>query len=163
MSAPTMSYSIGGIDVGTLIDDTHIYETEGINKVVGVAIAKNAGVLNTNASGELQVCPINGLGPFYFPGEAAFAADLRGSVYGQKARGIKYVLKNSATLTANDPVRRSATVPGQVERFVKGTDSLELLVGYYRGLATQAADLTAKDTLQANATGTGLLCVIEKA
>jgi hypothetical protein len=50
-----------------------------------------------------------------------------------------------------------------VEKFIKGTDSLEILVGYFRGLASQAADLTAKDTLQANATSTGLLCVIEKA
>lgn len=163
MSAPVMEYTIGGIDVGTLIDDTHIYETEGINKVVGVAIAKNAGVLNTNASGELQVCPTNGLGPFYFPGEAATAADLRASVYGQKARGIKYVLKNSTNLVANDPVKRSTTVAGQVEKFVKGTDTFEQLVGFFRGLATQAADLTSKEVLQANATSTGLLCVIEKA
>jgi hypothetical protein len=163
MSAPQMTYSIGGIDVGTLIDDTHIYETEGINKVVGTAIAKNAGLLNTNASGELVVCPVAGLGPYYLPGEAALAADLRASVYGTKARGIKYVLKNSTNLVANDPVKPSTTVPGQVEKFIKGTDSLEKLVGWYRGLATQAADLTSKNVLQANATSTGLLCVIEKA
>lgn len=163
MSAPTMSYSIGGIDVGTLIDDTHIYETEGINKDVGVAIAKNAGVLNTNASGELQVCPVDGLGPFYFPGEAAAAADLRASVYGTKARGIKYALKNSTNLVPNDPVKPSTTVPGQIEKFIKGTDSLEKLVGWYRGLVTQAADITSKAVLQAAATETDLLCVIEKA
>lgn len=174
MSAPTMSYTIGGIDVGTLVDDTHIYETEKINKVVGVAINKNAGVLNTNASGELQVCPVNGLGPFYFPGETvtrladgtlicATAAMLRASVYGQKARGIKYALKNSTNLVANDPVKRSTTVPGQVEKFIKGTDSFEVLVGFYRGLVTQAADLTSGEVLQANATSTGLLCCIEKA
>lgn len=174
MSAPTMSYTIGGVDVGTVIDDTHIYETEKINKAVGVAINKNAGVLNTNASGELQVCPTTGLAPFYFPGETvtqladgtlvcATAAMLRASVYGTKARGIKYALKNSTNLVANDPVKPSTTVAGQVEKFVKGTDSLEKLVGYYRGLVTQAADLTAGDVLQANATSTGLLCVIEKA
>ncbi len=163
MSAPQMSYSIGGVDVGTLIDDTHIYETEKINKVAGVAIAKNAGLLNTNASGELQICPTTGLAPFYFPGEAALAADLRASVYGTKARGIKYALKNSTNLVANDPVKPSTTVPGQVEKFIKGTDSLEKLVGWYRGLVTQAADLTAGDVLQANATSTNLLCVIEKA
>lgn len=166
MSAPTMAYAQGGIDVGTLIDDSHIYETEGINKVVGVAIAKNAGVLNTNAAGELQVCPINGVGPFYLPGEVALAADLRGSVYGTKAKCIKYVLKNSTALVANDPVKRSATVPGQVEKFlIAGAtpDNVNVLVGYYRGLATQGADITSKDVLQAAATTTGLLCVIEKA
>lgn len=174
MSAPVMEYGIGGFDVGTIIDDTHIYETEKINKVVGVAINKNAGVLNTNATGELQVCPVDGLGPFYFPGETvtqlangtlicATADMLRASVYGTKARGIKYVLKNSTNLVANDPVKRSTTVPGQVEKFIKGTDSLELLVGWYRGLATQGADLTGGDVLQANATATDLLCVIEKA
>lgn len=169
-----MTYAIGGVDVGTLADDTHIYETEKINKAVGVAINKNAGVLNTNASGELQVCPVDGLGPFYFPGETvtqlangtlicATADMLRASVYGTKARGIKYTLKNSTNLVANDPVKRSTTVPGQVEKFIKGTDTFEELVGWYRGLLTQAADLTAGDTLQANATSTGLLCVIEKA
>ena len=169
-----MSYGVGGFDVGTLIDDTHIYETEKINKAVGVAINKNAGVLNTSAVGELQVCPVDGLGPFYFPGETvqqlangtlicATADMLRASVYGTKARGIKYVLKNSTNLVANDPVKRSTTVPGQVEKFIKGTDTFEELVGWYRGLATQGADLTAGDVLQANATSTGLLCVIEKA
>lgn len=174
MSAPVMSYTIGGYDVGTVIDDTHIYETEKINKAVGTAINKNAGLLNTNASGELQICPTTGLGPFYLPGETvtqladgtlicATAAALRASVYGTKARGIKYVLKNSTNLVANDPVKPSTTVPGQVEKFIKGTDSLEKLVGWYRGLASQAADLTAGDVLQANATSTGLLCVIEKA
>lgn len=175
MSAPQMNYDMGGsIDVGTLMDDTHIYETEKINKTVGVAINKKAGVLNTNASGELQVCPVDGLGPFYFPGETvteladgtlicATAGMLRASVYGTKAKGIKYVLKNSTTLVANDPVKRSTTVPGQIAKFVKGTDSFEELVGWFRGLALQEADLTAGDTLQANATGTGLLCVIEKA
>ena len=111
MSAPHMTYGNIDIDVGTLVDDGHLYETEGINKVVGVAIPKNAGVLNTNASGELQICPVGGLGPFYFPGEDAKAADLRGSVYGTKARGIKYTLKNSTNLVANDPVKRSGTVP----------------------------------------------------
>jgi len=163
MSAPTMTYSIGGVDVGTLIDDTHIYETEGINKVIGTAIAKNAGVLNTNATGELQICPINGVGPFYLPGEAALAADLRASVYGTKARGIKYALENSTNLVANDPVKRSTTVPGQVEKFIIATDAQNILVGFYRGLVTQAADITSKDILQANATVTNLLCVIEKA
>jgi hypothetical protein len=163
MSAPVMSYGFNGIDVGTLIDDGELYTTEGINKVPGVAIPKNAGVLNTNASGQLQVCPVGGLGPFYLPGEDALAGDLRGSVYGTKARGIKYVLKNSAALIANDPVKRSGTVPGQVEKFIIATDAHNLLVGYYRGLALQGPDLTSKAVLQANTTGNGQLCVIEKA
>jgi hypothetical protein len=158
-----MTYGNIDVDVGTLIDDAHLYETEGINKVPAVAIPKNSGVLNANASGQLQVCPTNGLGPFFFPGEDAKAADLRVSVYGQKARGIKYALKNSAALVANDPVKPSTTVAGQVEKFVKGTDTFEKLVGYYRGLVSQGADLTSKAVLQANAPTANLLCVIEKA
>ena len=162
-----MSYALGGtVDVGTIADDTHIYETEGINKVVGVAIAKNAGVLNTDANGQLQICPVDGVGPFYLPGEAALAADLRASVYGTKARGIKYVLKNSGALVANDPVKRSSTAVGKVEKFVIGgatPDSQAILVGYYRGLLSQGADLTSKAVIQANTTGNDQLCVIEKA
>jgi hypothetical protein len=163
MSAPSMSYGNITIDVGVLIDDGHLYETEGFNKVPAVAIPKNAGVLNFNASGQMQVCPTAGLGPFCFPGEDANANDLRVSVYGQKARGIKYTLKNSAALVANDPVKPSTTVAGQVEKFVKGTDSLEKLIGYFRGLLDQGADLTSKAVLQANATAANMLCVIEKA
>lgn len=154
----TITFENGGIDVGTKFENGEIYYTRNKNKVAS-AIAKNAGLLNYDTNGNCQVCPIDGVGPFVISGNTSLASDIRQEVYDRD--GVWIALLNDDALKPNDIVKRSTTTPGRIMKYVKGIDTPDVAVGIYLGLATQAADLSSKDVLQAATTGNGQLCVIE--
>lgn len=154
----TITFDNGGIDVGTKIENGYLYYTRNWNKVAS-EIPKNAGVLNYDANGNLQICPVDGVGPFAISANLGLAGDLRQEVY--EPTGVYICLKNTDALKPNDIVKRSGTVAGKIAKFVKGTDTYDLAVGVFRGLATQGAQLSSKDVLQLGTTGNDQLCVIE--
>jgi hypothetical protein len=153
-----ITFENGGADVGTKVENGELYYTRNKNKVAA-AIAKNAGLLNFDANGNCQVCPVDGVGPFVVSGNNSLIGDLRQEVYDRD--GVWICLRNSDALKPNDIVKRSGATPGYIAKYVKGTDTPDLAVGIYLGLLEQGAELSSKDVLQAATTGNGQLCVIE--